>query len=273
MPENLFDIAGQVAVVTGGTGVLGGAMARGLAARGAKVVVLGRSEEKGAAVVGSIQSAGGEAKFLQSDVTNSQQCQELASQVAADFGKIDLLVNAAGGNHPQATANDEQAFFDLPPEALSHVMGLNILGTFYPCQSFGRVMSQQKNGTIVNISSMAALQPLTKVVGYSASKAAVTNFTYWLSVYMNQKFSADIRVNAIAPGFFLTEQNRFLLTEKETGDLTPRGKTIVDHTPMGRFGEPDELLGTLLWLASSASRFVTGIVVPVDGGFSAFSGV
>lgn len=270
---NHFDVAGQVAVVTGGTGILGAALATGLAAQGMRLAVLGRSAEKGERVVAEIRSAGNEAHFFPIDVTNKQECCEVADRVAQQMGSIDALVNAAGGNHPDATATPGKAFFDLDEQALRYVMELNALGTILPCQTFGRVMAEQQTGSIINISSMAALQPLTRVVGYAASKAAVTNFTQWLAVYMCQHVGPRVRVNAVAPGFFLTEQNRYLLTERETGALTDRGRTIIQHTPMGRFGEPNELLGTVQWLLSSASQFVTGIVVPVDGGFSAFSGV
>ena len=273
MQDQLFDVQGQVAVVTGATGVLGGAIARGLAQCGMRIAVLGRNVEKGKAVVEEIRRSGGESEFFPVDVMSKSSCEDAIGQVHARFQAIDVLVNAAGGNHPKATATDELSFFDLDDEALRFVMDLNALGTILPCQVTGSLMAEQQQGVIVNISSMAAITPLTKVVGYSAAKAAVTNFTQWLSVYMCQKIGPKIRVNAVAPGFFLTEQNRFLLTERDSGELTDRGRTIVQHTPMGRFGEADELLGTVLWLVSPAASFVTGIVVPVDGGFSAFSGV
>ena len=271
--SQLFDVEGQVAVVTGGTGVLGGAMARCLAANGARVAILGRSTEKAQLVLDDIAKAGGEAAFYPADVTSESSIAGIAAKINEAWGRVDILVNAAGGNNPKATATPEQLFFDLPSEALNGVMELNIIGTMVPSQVFGRMMTGQKSGVIINISSMAAIRPLTKVIGYSASKAAIDNFTFWLSVYMNQNYGEGIRVNAIAPGFFLTDQNRFLLTDKESGDLTPRGETIISQTPMGRFGSEDELNGTLLWLCSPAAKFVTGIVVPVDGGFSAFSGV
>ena len=194
-------------------------------------------------------------------------------QVFEKFGHIDILINGAGGNKPAATTNPEQSFFDLPADALRWVFDLNLMGTILPCQVFGKIMAEQKSGVILNISSMNAFRPLTRIAAYSAAKAGVSNFTQWLAVHMAQEYSPEIRVNAIAPGFFLTDQNRFLLIGKDTGELTPRGKSIITHTPMGRFGNPDDLLGTVLWLLSPASAFVTGIVVPVDGGFSAFSGV
>ena len=272
MPCELFDVRGRVAVVTGATGVLGSAMAEGLAREGMRLAVLGRNSEKGSAVVDRIRAGGGEAEFYQVDVTSRESCETAAGLILARFDRIDVLVNSAGGNRPDATATDDLSFFDLSDEGLQQVMNLNALGTVIPCQVFGAAIAAQRSGSIVNISSMAAMTPLTRVVGYSAAKAAVSNFTQWLSVYLCQKIGPELRVNAIAPGFFLTDQNRFLLTT-ESGTLTDRGEQIVQHTPMGRFGDPDDLIGTLLWLVSPASRFVTGIVLPVDGGFSAFSGV
>jgi NAD(P)-dependent dehydrogenase (short-subunit alcohol dehydrogenase family) len=184
-----------------------------------------------------------------------------------------MLINAAGGNHPSATTSADLSFFDLSEEALRFVVDLNLLGTILPCQVFGRAMVERDEGVIVNISSMNAIRPLTRIPAYSSAKAAVSNFTQWLAVHMAQEYSPSIRVNAVAPGFFLTEQNRFLLTNEQNGEFTARGRTIVEHTPMGRIGTAEDLLGTLVWLLSPASAFVTGIVVPVDGGFSAFSGV
>ncbi|MBN02513.1 MAG: D-mannonate oxidoreductase [Planctomycetaceae bacterium] len=267
-----FDVKDQVAVVTGATGVLGGAIAEGYARQGMRVAILGRNADKGNAVVQRIRESGGEAEFTAVDVTSRESCEDAARQVLARFGQVDVLVNSAGGNRPDATATDELSFFDLSDDGLQQVLNLNAMGTVIPCQVFGASMAARRQGSIINISSMAAMTPLTRVVGYSAAKAAVSNFTQWLSVYMCQNFGPELRVNAVAPGFFLTEQNRFLLTE-QSGALTARGQQIVEHTPMGRFGEADELVGTLVWLASPASEFVTGIVVPVDGGFSAFSGV
>lgn len=274
MTDGLFSVQDKVAVITGGSGVLGGAMAKELGRRGAKVAVVGRSVEKTTAVSGQIEADAGVAMPLSVDVTDRTACENAAAAVLEKWGKIDFLVNAAGGNHPDATASPpEKQFFDLPSDALRFAIDLNLMGTILPCQTFGKAIAQQEAGSIVNISSMAALRPLTKVIGYSAAKAAVSNFTDWLSVYMCQNHSKNIRVNAIAPGFFLTEQNRYLLTDKKTGEYTPRGQSVIDQTPMDRFGEPDELLGTLVWLLAPASSFVTGTVIPVDGGFSAFSGV
>ena len=189
------------------------------------------------------------------------------------FGCVHGLVNAAGGNKPNATTGPDLSFFDLPEDALRFVFDLNLMGTILPCQVFGCEMAECGEGVILNFSSMSALRPLTRIAGYSVAKAGVSNFTQWLAVHMAQNYSKQIRVNALAPGFFMGEQNRFLLTDRETGELTPRGRSIIDHTPMGRFGNPEDLLGTVLWLLSPAAAFVTGITVPVDGGFSAFSGV
>ena len=189
------------------------------------------------------------------------------------FGRVDMLINGAGGNKREATTAADLSFFDLPADAIQWVFDLNFVGTLLPCQIFGSQMAEQGEGIILNISSMNALRPLTRIPAYSAAKAAVSNFTQWLAVHMAQEYSPRIRVNAIAPGFFLTEQNRFLLTDRETGELTPRGQTILAHTPMDRFGDPGELVGATIWLLSPASDFVTGIVVPIDGGFSAYGGV
>jgi NAD(P)-dependent dehydrogenase (short-subunit alcohol dehydrogenase family) len=207
------------------------------------------------------------------NVLDREQLESAANDIQTAFGGIDMLINAAGGNHPQATTNDDVSFFDLPDDALRFVFDLNIVGTILPSQVFGRFMAEQEEGVILNVSSMSAFTPLTRIPGYSAAKAGVSNFTQWLAVYMAQEYSPNIRVNAIAPGFFLTRQNRFLLTDEDKGELTERGKQIINHTPMDHFGTPEDLLGAVYWLLSPASAFVTGIVVPVDGGFSAFSGV
>ncbi|MDX2137930.1 MAG: SDR family oxidoreductase [Chloroflexota bacterium] len=269
-----FNLTDKVAVVTGGTGALGAAMCRGLAAAGATVVILARTPQSVAELADRINADGGNAFALPCDVLNRDQVEQAAARVAELYARVDILVNAAGGNKPEATAMPGQrSFFDLPPDAMQWVFNLNFIGTLLPSQVFGMHMAAQKSGVIINVSSMAAFTPLTRVVAYAAAKAAINNFTQWLAVYMAREHSPDIRVNAIAPGFFLGDQNRFLLVDKDTGDLTPRGKQIIEHTPMARFGEPDDLIGVLLWLASDASRFVTGIVVPVDGGFNAYSGV
>ena len=210
---------------------------------------------------------------LQADVLNPESLSAAATAVVNTLGPVDGLVNVAGGNKPAATASAERPFFDLLPEALRSVTDLNLLGTMLPCQTFGRQMAERRSGAIVNIASIAGIRPLTRTPAYCAAKAGVANFTQWLAVYMAQTYSPTIRVNALAPGFFLTNQNRYLLTDEKTGALTPRGQTILDHTPMGRFGDPPEIAGVVLWLLSPASSFVTGAVVPIDGGFTAFSGV
>jgi NAD(P)-dependent dehydrogenase (short-subunit alcohol dehydrogenase family) len=217
--------------------------------------------------------AGGRAIIVYGDVLNREIMEATAERVLDEFGRVDAVINGAGGNSPRATTSSSQEFFDIPEEALRFVFDLNILGTILPSQIFGRYFAKQGEGNIVNISSMNAFRPLTRIPAYSAAKAGVSNFTQWLAVHMAQEYSPNIRVNAIAPGFFLTDQNRYLLTDQQTGELTPRGKTIIDHTPMGRFGDPEDLLGVVAWLLSPASAFVTGVVVPIDGGFSAFSGV
>jgi NAD(P)-dependent dehydrogenase (short-subunit alcohol dehydrogenase family) len=271
--SELFDLSGKVAVVTGAAGVLYGAISEALGARGVKLAVLDIREEAAKAVADQVEAAGGEAIGVACDVLDRASIEAARDTVLERFGRVDILINGAGGNHPKATATDEQPFFDIPQEAVKWVFELNGLGTILPSQVFGKVLAEQGEGIILNTSSMCAFCPLTKVVAYSAAKAAVSNFTQWLAVYMSQNYSPNIRVNAIAPGFFLTEQNRFLLTDKETGEPTPRGETILSHTPMGRYGVPEDLIGTVVWLLSDASKFVHGIVVPIDGGFSAFSGV
>ncbi len=267
-----FSLEGRAAVVTGGSGVLGGAMARGLAAAGAKVAVLGRRLAPAQQAVEAIRSAGGVAEALIADVTDSGQLEVARERVLEAWGRIDILVNAAGGNLPEATVFGDLTLFDLTGDAFRRVVDLNLTGTFLPIQAFGEAMAREGEGSVINISSMAAQKPLTRVLGYGAAKAAVDNLTRWLAVHMAQTYGEGVRVNAIAPGFFVGQQNRALLLNDD-GSLTERGQQIVDQTPLGRFGEPDELIGTAVWLASEASRFVTGIVVPVDGGFSAFGGV
>lgn len=269
----MYDFTGKTAVITGGGGVLCGEMARGLAGCNANIALLDRDVSLGEKVLATLSGTKGKHKVIFIDVLDKVKVQEAADQTISEFGKIDILINGAGGNNPKATTSPEQSFFDIPSEAIQFVSNLNLIGTILPSQIFGRKMVEQKEGIILNISSMNAFRPLTRIPAYSAAKAAVSNFTQWLAVHIAQEYSPNIRVNAIAPGFFLTEQNRFLLTEKETGALTARGKKILDHTPMGRFGVPEDLLGAVLWLLSPASKFVTGIVLPIDGGFSAFSGV
>jgi len=268
----LYDFTGLTVVVTGATGVLCGAMAGALAGCGANVAAMARSPERGAALLEKL-SGPGRAIAVKGDVLKQETLQEASARVVAEFGRIDALVNGAGGNSPQAITRTDLSFFNLPEGALRSVLDLNLLGTVLPCQVFGRQMAEQGEGVILNLSSMSALRPLTRVAGYSAAKAGIVNFTQWLAAHMALEYSPKIRVNALAPGFFLGEQNRHLLIDPGTGELTPRGQSIIAHTPMKRFGEPEDLLGAALWLLSPASAFVTGIVVPVDGGFSSFSGV
>lgn len=271
--KQMYDFSGQTAVITGGGGVLGGEMAASLAWFGANVVILDRCTSLNEHILAAAAGAPGKLTLIQSDVLNREVLQASADEVNRTFGRVDILINAAGGNHPSATTSADKLFFDLPTEALKFVFDLNLIGTILPCQVFGRQMAQTKRGTILNISSMNAYRPLTRIPAYSGAKAGVSNFTQWLAVHMAQEYSPNIRVNAIAPGFLLGEQNRFLLTDEKTGELTARGRTILDHTPMNRFGNPEDLLGAVLWLLSPAAAFVTGVVVPIDGGFSAFAGV
>ena len=268
----LYDFTGRTVLITGGTGVLCGTIAKALAGCGANLAILARNPDKGAALIESI-GARGRAIIVPGDVLNKESLQQASEAVLEEFGRIDCLINGAGGNSPQATTAADRSFFDLSEEALRYVFDLNLLGTMLPSQVFGKQMAKQQEGVILNVSSMAALKTLTRVVGYSAAKAGINNFTQWLAVHLAQECSARIRVNAIAPGFFIGEQNRALLTDPATGKLSPRGESIIKHTPMGRFGEPEDLLGAVLWLLSPASSFVTGIVLPIDGGFSAFGGV
>jgi NAD(P)-dependent dehydrogenase (short-subunit alcohol dehydrogenase family) len=268
-----YDFSGRTMAITGGGGVLCSEMAVAAGACGAKMAILDRDLGLAQKVADRITKNGGTALAVHCDVLSPERMEDAKKQVTDAFGFVDTLINGAGGNNPKATTNASQPFFSLPPEALRFVFDLNIIGAILPSQVFGRAMAERKAGVILNISSMNAFRPLTRIAAYSAAKAGVSNFTQWLAVHMAQEYSPDIRVNALAPGFFLTEQNRFLLTEQATGALTERGKKIIDHTPMGRFGTPQDLLGTFLWLLSPASAFVTGTVIPVDGGFSAYSGV
>jgi NAD(P)-dependent dehydrogenase (short-subunit alcohol dehydrogenase family) len=268
----LYDFTGRSILVTGGTGVLCSAMVQTLVACGANVAVLARDTAKANRLLETLAGPG-RAVLVQGDVLERETLLVAAQTVLAEFGHLDGLINGAGGNKPEATAAPGRSFFDLPEEALRFVFDLNLLGAILPSQVFGQLMAERGEGVILNISSMAASRALTRVVSYGAAKAGVNNFTQWLAVTMAQEYSPRIRVNAIAPGFFLGEQNRNLLIDKDTGELTPRGQSIINHTPMGRFGVPEDLLGTVLWLLSPASAFVTGVVIPVDGGFSAYSGV
>ncbi|MBI3166898.1 MAG: SDR family oxidoreductase [Chloroflexi bacterium] len=273
---SFYDFTDRTVLITGGAGVLGVGIARILMECNANVAILSRNAERGEKSVSEINNEiknKGKVIYVKGDVLDSESLQQAHDIIRAQFGSVDILVNAAGGNHPSATTKPDLSFFDLPLDALHYVGDLNLLGTILPCQVFGRGMAERGEGLILNVSSMNAFRPLTRIPAYSAAKAAVSNFTQWLAVHMAQNYSPHIRVNAIAPGFFLTEQNRFLLTDKDAGELSSRGRSILTHTPMNRFGTPDDLLGATMWLISPASAFVTGAVIPIDGGFSAFSGV
>lgn len=267
---SLFTISDQVVVITGGTGVLGRAIAKYLAAEGAKVVILGRKKEVGEAIVADIVAAGGEAMFLTTDVLNQTVVQQNCDDILAKYGRVDALLNAAGGNMPGATIPPDKTFFDLDPAQFQTVLNLNLTGTVIPTQVFLKPMAAQGKGAIVNFSSMAAFRPMTRVCGYAAAKAGISNFTAYMATECAKKFGEGIRVNAIAPGFFITEQNRSLLTNPD-GSFTQRGQDVIRQTPFGRMGEPEELCGTIHYLISDASRFVTGTVAVVDGGFNAFA--
>lgn len=266
-----FDLAGRVVAVTGAAGILCSEMAIALAECGCKVALLDLNEEKAKEVAARIVAAGGEAEGYGCSVLDKDSITKARDAIIERFGKVDALVNGAGGNHPSATVNPQQSFFDLPEDALSKVMSLNLNGTILPSQIFGEVFMKQGSGNILNITSMCGVRPLTNVVGYSAAKAAVVNFTQWLASYFPLHGCAGVRVNAIAPGFLLTEQNRFLLKDKETGEHTPRSKHILQQTPMGRYGEAQELVGAIVFLLSDAASFITGVVLPIDGGFSVYS--
>jgi NAD(P)-dependent dehydrogenase (short-subunit alcohol dehydrogenase family) len=267
-----FGLDGKVAIVTGGGGALGGAMAHGLAQAGARVALVGRRQQRLDDAAQALTAAGGEAIGLAGDVHDAAQLEAVRDELLTRWGRIDILVNAAGGNVPGATLAPGGSVFDLPIEALREVVDLNLFGTILPSQIFGRVMAEAGSGSIVNISSMTATRAISRVAGYSAAKAAIDNFTRWLAVELARTHSEGLRVNAIAPGFFIGDQNRTLLTT-ESGELTERGAQIIAHTPAGRFGLAEELAGTVVWLCSPAARFVNGAVIPVDGGFGVYSGV
>lgn len=274
--QSLYDFTDRTVLVTGGAGVLGFEIVRTLVECNATVVILSRDQKRAAQAIAEITKAvksSGHAIYIRGDVLDLNMLQEAKETIRSQFGDVDILINAAGGNHPSAMTSADLSFFDLPLDALRHISDLNLLGTILPCQVFGRGMAERGEGVVINVSSMNAFRPLTRVPAYSAAKAAVSNFTQWLAVHMAQNYSPRIRVNALAPGFFLTEQNRFLLTDKDTGELTARGQSILAHTPMNRFGTPEDIIGATMWLISPAASFVTGAVIPIDGGFSAFSGV
>ena len=268
--KNLFDIKGNVTVITGGTGVLGRTIAKYLALNGAKVIILGRKEDVGHAIAQGIQNEGGECEFMKTDVMDEKVVQKNCDEIIAKYGRIDTLLNAAGGNMPGATIGPDKTFFDLDAAQFSKVLELNLTGTVIPTQVFLKPMVKQGKGAIINFSSMAAFRPLTRVCGYAAAKAGISNFTEYMATECAKKFGEGIRVNAIAPGFFITEQNRSLLTNPD-GTYTQRGQDVIRQTPFGRMGDPEELCGTIHYLMSDASKFVTGTVAVVDGGFNIFA--
>jgi NAD(P)-dependent dehydrogenase (short-subunit alcohol dehydrogenase family) len=268
--KNLFSVENKVIILTGGCGILGGCMARHLADEGARVVILDRNAEGGRQLADGIVADGGQALFFETDVLNRDVLAGNCKDIMAACGRIDVLINLAGGNMAGATIPPDRTFFDLDVEAFRRVVDLNLFGTVLPTMVFARVMVEQKKGSIINISSESALRPLTRVVGYGCAKAAISNFTQYMAGELALKFGEGLRVNAVAPGFFLTEQNRALMTGPD-GSPSDRCRTVMAHTPFNRLGRPEELLGTIQWLASDASAFVTGTVTPVDGGFDAFS--
>ncbi|WP_027455865.1 SDR family oxidoreductase [Xylanibacter brevis] len=268
--KNLFDIKDNVTVITGGTGVLGRTIAKYLALNGAKVIILGRKEDVGQAIVDDIKNDGGQCEFMKTDVMDEACVQKNCDDIIAKYGRIDTLLNAAGGNMPGATIGPDKTFFDLDASQFSKVLELNLTGTVIPTQIFLKPMVKQGKGSIINFSSMAAFRPMTRVCGYAAAKAGISNFTQYMATECAKKFGEGIRVNAIAPGFFITEQNRSLLTNPD-GTYTQRGQDVIRQTPFGRMGEPEELCGTIHYLMSDASKFVTGTVAVVDGGFNVFA--
>lgn len=270
--DQLFNLKGKVIVITGGAGVLATSMSEALAQAGCHVVLLDRQKDRAVRQADKLSHTGRAALGLEADVLSESALNQARDQVLERFGRVDGLINAAGGNMQGATIGQDQTFFDLKLDELRKVMDLNFIGSVLPAMVFGQDMARQQSGVILNISSMAAMQAVSRVMGYAASKAGISNFTRWLATEMATKFGDGIRVNAIAPGFFIGEQNRRLLME-EDGGYTERGKDVIRKTPMRRFGQSDELAGAVLYLLSDAARFVTGVILPVDGGFSSFSGV
>lgn len=268
--NSIFNLQGKIALITGGAGVLGSNMAHVLAKQGVTTGIVGLTLEEAEATVKTITENGGKAFAVKGNVLNEDELKSIRDSIVEKYGRLDILINAAGGNMPGATIGPDQAIYDLKKDHLQKVLDLNIIGTILPSQVFSELFAKQKSGIIINISSASAERPLTRVIGYSASKAAIDNFTKWMSVELASKYGEGIRVNAIAPGFFIGEQNRALLLTPE-GELTPRGTKIIEHTPMGRFGIPQDLDGALLFLCSDMSKFVTGTILKVDGGFAALS--
>ena len=267
-----FDLKDKVAVITGGGGVILSVMAKELAKLGVRVAVLDLKLEAAQGVADEIKLAGGDAIAVEADVLSKASLEKACESVVSHFGGVDILINGAGGNHPKATCSAERTFFDLETDAIRSVFDLNVTGAIITTQAFGQELIKKGRGNVINIASMTSYLPLTNTVAYSAAKAAVASFTQWMAVHFNQEYSSEIRVNAIAPGFLLTEQNRFLMQE-EDGELTDRGNRVIQKTPMARFGEPEEMVGAVVWLCSDAASFVNGAIVPIDGGFSAYWGV
>lgn len=270
--ESMFSPKGRVAAITGGAGILCSTMGKALADLGVKVALMDIRKEAAQAVADEITKSGGKAIGVQCDVLNKESVQAAYNEIVKAFGPVDILINGAGGNNPKATTTPDKKFWDLPMDGFQFVFNLNFIGTVIPSQVFGKAFAEQGHGDIINVSSMSAFRPLTNVGAYSAAKASISNFTQWLAVHISQNYSKTVKVNAIAPGFFVTEQNRDLLTTKD-GGLTARGQKVIDHTPMGVFGDPSDLVGAIVWLLSPAAKFVHGTVVAIDGGFSAYSGV
>lgn len=270
--SKLFEIDGKTTVITGGGGIICSALAKQMAACGAKVVVLDLSLESARRTAREITDDGNEAIALACDVLSLESIQQAATVVMEHYGSVDILINGAGGNHPKATTGPDHSFFDLPPDSIRWVFDLNCLGSILPAQVFGRFMADKGSGSIINIASMATFRPLTKTLAYCAAKSAVANFTEWAATHFAQEYSPNIRVNAIAPGFLLTAQNYYLLKDRDGGD-TERGKAVMDKTPMRRYGDPRELAGAVIFLCSEAASFITGVVLPIDGGFNAYCGV
>ena len=273
LTSQLFDIKNKVVVVTGASGFIGSEISCSLAEVGCKVTLLFNNNSPSEEIITRLSKSNSDFEIFKCDVTNDEDIISCKDKILNKFGTIDALINCAGGNHPDATTGSENSFFNIPADAFEWVIKLNLMGSIRPCQIFGKEFAKNKKGNILNISSMAAIRPLTKIPAYSSSKAAINSFTKWLSVHMAKEYSKDIRVNAIAPGFFLSKQNKFLLINEKTGKYTERGNSIIENTPMKKFGNPKELVSTVIWLLSDHSNFITGVIVPVDGGFDAFGGV
>jgi len=268
-----FGIKGKVAVITGGAGVLCSEIAKGLSSVGVKVAVLDLKEDQAKKIAKNINNTGGTAIAVEANVLEIESLKKAYDVVLEKFDTVDILINGAGGNKVDATTGDGLSFFDIPEDAIKWVLNLNLLGTIISTQVFGKIFARKKEGCIINISSMAAFKPLTRTLAYDAAKAGLSNFTQWMATHFNQEYSKNIRVNAIAPGFLKTQQNQYLLVDQKTGKYTERGLKILARTPMGRYGKPSELVGAIIFLCSPAASFINGVIIPIDGGFEAYSGV